>query len=220
MKNFDIYKNMDAINVDLLTEAAGATTWPKRSRYTVNCDGVEIKIQAFFAKIDGKFPKGGVDEYTLAKFNSQHMYMGELYRENGDYPDDDPEITFNQAYYDNPLSKKQMQKRFAFLTAIANLINNQETMEAIAQAATKKKNGTLHVGKEFKIASMGIALPCDAGFALFAKNKDDNTISIYFDLRVSGHGHDCSNLANDFISTPHEGLKLSELIAKSLPTNH
>ena len=122
MGNIDIYKNMDAINVDLLTEAAGATTWPKRSRYTVNCNGVEIKVQAFFSKTDGKFPEGGIDEYAVAKYHSQHMYMGALYRENGDYPEDDPEITFEDAYY-NALNQEQLQKRIAFFTAIANLIN-------------------------------------------------------------------------------------------------
>jgi hypothetical protein len=146
--------------------------------------------------------------------------MGELYRENGDYPEDDSKITFEDAYYNYPLSEDQVQKRYAFFTAIANLINNQETMEAIAQVATKKKNGTLHIGREFKIASMGIASRVPCGYALFAINKDDNTISIYFDLRTMGHGNDYSYWTNDFITTPHEGLKLSELIAKSLPTNH
>ena len=220
MENFNVYKNMDAINVDMLTEAAGATTWPKRSRYKVNCNGVEFKINAFFAKIDGKFPKGGLDEYTMAKYHSQHRYMGDLYRENGDYPEDDPEITYEDAYYNNPLSEDQEQKRYAFFTAIANLINNQETMEAIAQMATKKKNGTLHVGRGFKIASMGIAVRFPGGYGLFANNKDDNTITICFDARTLGHGNDYTYLTNDFISTHHEGLKLSELIAKSLPTNH
>lgn len=214
MENFNIYKNIDTMDIDLLTAAAGTTEWPKRKRYTVNCNGVDIKVLAFFTNYHEQIMKrSGVDEYTYVKYECQHMYGGDLYREDGVFPEDDPEITREAA--NTFLSKQQIEKRMAFITAIANLINNQETMEAIVQAAKKKKNGELHKGQVLKIASAGVAGVFGGGYVLFATNRDATTLSIAVESNVwNGFGHDF--FMNDFVSIPHEGLKISELIAKSL----
>jgi hypothetical protein len=53
------------------------------------------------------------------------------------------------------------------------------------------------------------------GYVIFAKNRDATTISIEADCNCwNAFIHDF--YINDFVSTPHEGLKLSELIAESL----
>ena len=218
MENFNIYKNIDTMDIDLLTAAAGTAEWPKRKHYTVNCNGVDIKVLAFFTNYHEKImERGGVDEYTYVKYQCQHEYKGDLYREDGIFPEDDPEITYEASIAF--LSKQQIEKRMAFITAIANLINNQETIEAIVQAAKKKKNGELHKGQVLKIASSGVVNVLGGGYVLFATNRDATTLSIAVDSNCwNGFVYDF--FMNDFVSIPHEGLKLSELIAKSLPTNH
>ena len=214
MENFKIYENIDKIDVDVLTKAAGTTAWPTKRRYTVDCNGVIIKISAFYGDYYKKISRGSRDEHTLVKYFSQHTFGLSLYRADGNYPADDPEITYATAC--TKLTSKQVNKRVAFITAIANLINNQETMEAIAYAAKKKKNGELHKGAVVKIASAGLVDVLDGGFILSATNKDAHIITLDLDAFWWRGCDGYEFLLNDFVSTPHEGLKLSELIAESL----
>ena len=220
MENFKIYENMDSIDVNVLTEAAGVKTWPKGKRYVVDCNGVEVKIQTSYTKIDEKFPNIGYYSYVAIGT----IYRRELRRDeirwetNGEPQYADPMFDMS-VVQKHKLDKKQLQQRIEFITAVANLINNQEAMEAIVQAATKKKNGTLHKGRVLKIASTGISGLFPYVYALVARNKDDHTITITFEDVTCNEG-DNDLWAKDFVSTPHEGLKLSEAIAKSLSVNN
>lgn len=216
MENFKIYENMDSMNVEVLTKGAGAKTWPKGKRYMVNCNGVEIKIQTFYTKMDEKLPRGGYDAYAaIDSIYRRELRPDEIRWETDGEPQYSEPMFNKDAIRDKRLSEEQVKERLAFITAVANLINNQEAMEAIVQAATKKKNGTLHKGRVLKIASSGIAGIFTDVSALVARNKDDKTIAITFE-DVNCKEGDNALWANDFVSTPHEGLKLSELIAESL----
>lgn len=217
MGNFKIYENMDSMNVGVLTEAAGTNKWPKGKRYVVNCNGNEIKIQTFYNKIEEKLPtEYGYDAYVaIGTIYRRELSNDEIrWETNGEPQYADPMFDL-KVIEEHRLSKKQVQQRVEFITAVANLINNQEAMEAIVKAATKKKNGTLHKGRVLKIASTGIAGMMPYVYALVARNKDDRTISITFEEVTCKEG-DNELWDNDFVSTNHEGLKLSEAIAKSL----
>ena len=83
------------------------------------------------------------DAYAAIK----SIYVRELTKEeicwesNGESQFADPRFNTKELSH---LTEEQVQKRKDFIIAIANLINNQETMNAIVEAAAKKKNGTLH----------------------------------------------------------------------------
>ncbi len=210
MKNFKIYEKMGELDISKLTEQAKASKWPKGKRYTVNCNGVEIKIQTYFSnaaeKTDGWI---GYDAYTAI----ESMYARELTREEilwehtGPQYDEPRFDTDNLTYLD----KEQLKKREDFIISIANLINNQETMEAIVNAATKKKNGTLHKNRVLKIASSSVTFLWNSVYAIVARAKTDTSLSVTFEPVLCKPG-DNEVWANDFISTYHEGLAVSEAI--------
>ena len=210
MNNFSIYDRLDSLDISRLANAAGITNWPKGKRYTINCNGVEIKVQTYLAKAEEKMPSFGYDAYSAI----ESMYVRELRREeilwenNGEPQYADPQFNTKEL---TRLSAEQIQKRTDFIIAIANLINNQETMDAIVQAATKKKNGTLHKNRVVKIACAGVSDSIDRVYAIVARAKTDNTMSITFEDVLCRPG-DNEVWANDFISTYHEGLPVSEAI--------
>lgn len=210
MNNFLIYNRLDSLDISKLVNAAGITNWPKGKRYMVNCNGVEIKVQTYLAKAGEKMPEYGYDAYSAI----ESMYVRELRREeilweyNGEPQFADPRFNTKEL---TRLSDEQIQKRTDFIIAIANLINNQETMDAIVQAAAKKKNGTLHKNRVVKIACAGISDSLDRVYAIIARAKTDNTMSITFE-EVLCRPEDNGVWANDFVSTYHEGLPVSEAI--------
>ena len=210
MNNFSIYDRLDSLDISRLANAAGITNWPKGKRYTVNCNGVEIKVRTYLAKAGEKMPDFGYDAYSAI----ESMYVRELSREeilwenNGEPQYADPQFNTKDLTW---LSDEQIQKRTDFIIAIANLINNQETMDAIVQAAAKKKNGTLHKNRVVKIACAGVSDSIDRVYAIVARAKTDNTMSITFEDVLCRPG-DNVVWANDFISTYHEGLPVSEAI--------
>ena len=210
MNNFLIYDRLDSLDISKLVNAARIMNWPKGKRYTINCNGVEIKVQTYLAKAEEKMPSFGYDAYSAI----ESMYVRELRREeilwenNGEPQYADPQFNTKEL---TRLSAEQIQKRTDFIIAIANLINNQETMDAIVQAATKKKNGTLHKNRDVKIACAGVSDSIDRVYAIVARAKTDNTMSITFEDVLCRPG-DNEVWANDFISTYHEGLPVSEAI--------
>ena len=206
MNNFSIYDRLDSLDISRLANAAGITNWPKGKRYTVNCNGVEIKVQTYLAKAGEKMPGFGYDAYSAI----ESMYVRELSREeirwenNGEPQYADPQFNTKDL---TRLSDEQIKKRTDFIIAIANLI----TMDAIVQAAAKKKNGTLHKNRVVKIACAGVSDSIDRVYAIVARAKTDNTMSITFEDVLCRPG-DNEVWANDFISTYHEGLPVSEAI--------
>ena len=210
MANFSVYDKLDNLDITKLTAYVKKMEWPKGKRYTVNCNGVEIKVQTYLAKAGEKMPGFGYDAYSAI----ESMYVRELSREeilwenNGEPQYADPQFNTKDLTW---LSDEQIQKRTDFIIAIANLINNQETMDAIVQAAAKKKNGTLHKNRVVKIACACVSDSIDRVYAIIARAKTDNTMSITFEDVLCRPG-DNEVWANDFISTYHEGLPVSEAI--------
>ena len=210
MASFSVYDKLDSLDITKLTASVKKMEWPKGKRYTVNCNGVEIKVQTYLAKAGEKMPGFGYDAYSAI----ESMYVRELSREeiqwenNGEPQYADPQFNTKDLTW---LSDEQIQKRTDFIIAIANLINNQETMDAIVQAAAKKKNGTLHKNRVVKIACAGVSDSIDRVYAIIARAKTDNTMSITFEDVLCRPG-DNGVWANDFISTYHEGLPVSEAI--------
>ena len=210
MCNFSIYDKLDSLDISKLATAAKSATWPKGKRYTVNCNGIEFKIQTYLAKAGEDMPLFDYDAYAAI----QSMYVRELTKEeirwesNGEPQFADPRFNTKELSH---LTDEQVQKRKDFIVAIANLINNQETMNAIVEAAAKKKNGTLHKNRVVKIACAGATDFLDRVYAIVARAKTDNTMSITFEDVLCKPG-DNEVWANDFISTYHEGLPVSETL--------
>ena len=66
-----------------------------------------------------------------------------------------------------------------------------------------------------KIASSGIACGGDRVYAIVAKAKNDLTMSVLFDDVLCRSG-DNEVWANDFVSTYHDGLIVSEAMKAAL----
>ena len=210
MKNFTIYSRMNSVNVPALTKIAKASDWPKGKRYTVNCNGVEIKVQTYLAKAEEKMPAYGYDAYAAI----DSMFVRELRQEeilwvtNGEKQYAEPRFNIDEL---TKLNDEQLEERKAFMVAIANLINNQETMEAIVQAAAKKKNGTLHKNRIVRIACSGVADSYNRVYAIVARAKTDTTMAITFEGVLCKPG-DNEVWVNDFVSTYQQGLLVSEAL--------
>ena len=207
-ENFNLYKDFKKIDTEKLAKSAGSTKGPKGKRYTVKLNGKEFKIQTYLAKAAESIPSYGYDAYEAI----ESIYVREL------RPDEIRWETDGQPQYADPefntkelkrLDPEEFKQRSDFIVAVANLINNQETMEAIVAAATKKKNGTFYKGRVVKIASSGIADGTDRVYAIVARAKNDLTMSVTFEDVLCRDG-DNEVWANDFVSTYHDGLIVSE----------
>ena len=202
------------LNISKLQESVKSVAWPKGKRYTVNCNGVEIKIQTYLAKVEENFPIYGYDAYAaIASMYARELSDDEIRWENDGEPQySNPE--FNTKVLSR-LTEAQLEKRKGFLMAIANLINNQATMDAIVQAAAKKKNGTLHKNRVVKIACSGITGYCDRVYAIVGRAKTDTSMSITFEEVLCKPG-DNEVWAKDFISTYHKDLPVSEVLKSAM----
>ena len=120
MNNFLIYDRLDSLDISKLVNAARIMNWPKGKRYTINCNGVEIKVQTYLAKAEEKMPSFGYDAYSAI----ESMYVRELRREeilwenNGEPQYADPQFNTKEL---TRLSAEQIQKRTDFIIAIKEL---------------------------------------------------------------------------------------------------
>ena len=187
-ENFNLYKDFKKIDTEKLAKSAGSTKWPKGKRYTVKLNGKEFKIQTYLANAADSIPSYGYDAYEAI----ESIYVREL------RPDEIFWETDGQPQYADPEFNTKELKRL-----------DPETMEAIVAAATKKKNGTLYKGRVVKIASSGIADGTDRVYAIVARAKNDLTMSVTFEDVLCRDG-DNEVWANDFVSTYHDGLIVSE----------
>ena len=206
--NFKLYENMAELNIDKFAEIAKSTDWPKGKRYTVNCGKTEFKVQTYFGK--GSVPECGYDAYSAI----ETIYVRQLSEKEIHWEHEGPQYAdpaFNRAELEY-LDENEVERRIKFIRAVSNLINNQATMEAISTAAVKKKNGTLYKNRVLKIASSGIANGYRSVYAIVARAKTDTSLSITFEEQMCSEPQDNEVWANDFISTIHEGLPITEAL--------
>ena len=207
-ENFKIYENMAELDIDKLAEFTKNNDWPKGKRYTVTCDGVEFKVQTYLGKSED--PTMGSDAYSAIKtIYRRQLKEKEIFWEHEGPQFDDPKFDSGAL---SRLSEAEFERRMRFIKAIGNLINDQPTMEAIVAAATKKKNGTLYKNRVLKIASSGIADFYGYVYAIVARAKTDTALSITFEELRCMEVEDNEKWANDFISTVHEGLPVTNAL--------
>lgn len=214
MANFELYKNMGDLRLEEVVAAAGTSTWPKNKRYTVTHNGIEFKVSTYWSKgNEEEFGLGCYDAYTAI----ESVYTPELppekilWENNGEPQYLPPEFDTHELSY---LDEDVVKSRSDFFAAVANLLNDQPRMEAIVAAAAKKKNGTLHRNRVLKLASSGVAAT-DSVYALVARSKNDTSMSILLE-KMRCYPGDNELWAKDFISTPHDGLRITEAIRKML----
>ena len=214
MADFTIYQDMGTKDFTEFFAAAGGTAYPKNKRYTVVSKGKTFKVGTYWAKGEEKIESYGYDAYSAI----DSVYVRELRREeirwetNGEPQYAEPQFDWNKLV---KLDDDELQRRINFLGAVANLLNDEATMEAIVDAAVKKKNGTFYKGRVLKLACSGIADNYDSVYALVARAKDDTSMSIVIE-KVKCRIGDNDLWANDFISTSHEGLRITEALKKIL----
>jgi len=212
MQKFSIYDKIDELDINKLKATIDKMEWPKGKRFTVYCDGIEFKIQTNLSKAVNIMPEWGYDAYkAMNSMYCRQFSEDEIRWETDGSPQyDEPRFNRDELSY---LNNKQIKTRRDFIIAISNLINNQETMEAIVEAATKKKDGTLHKNRLTRIACSGISNSNNSIYAIVARPKTDTSMSVVFDEVICRPG-DADIWANDFISTYHEGLPVSEALKK------
>lgn len=215
MANFELYKNMGDLRLEEVVAAAGTSTWPKNKRYTVTHNGIEFKVSTYWSKGNkGELGDGDYDAYAAI----ESVYIPEIppeqirWENNGEPQYLPPQFDTHKLSY---LDEDVVKSRFDFLAAVANLLNDQPTMEAIVATAAKKKNGTLHKNRVLKLACSGVADCMNSVYALVARAKSDTSISILLEETRCYPG-DNELWAEDFISTPHDGLRITEAIRKML----
>lgn len=217
MSQIPVYRKMDDLDVDKLTELAGNADWPKGKRCSVKCGKFELKAQTYLSKADGK-----IDVPFSASFDAYEA----LCRLRDELTDTEIDLRY---YFDStypheprfmtkglePLNREQFEKRKKFIIAIANLLSDPKTMEAIIEAAPKKANGTFHKNRVMKIACSGLADYWNGVFAIVGRTKTDTTMSIVFEKYTCRVG-DKELWENDFISTYRPGLPVSEALQSIL----
>lgn len=217
MDNFEIYKDMGNLDFTEFFAVAGGCNWPKNKRYTVISKGITFKVGTYWSKGDEKIWSWGYDAYSAI----DSVYIRELsweeigWETNGEPQYAEPRFNEEKLVL---LDQAEWKRRAEFLAAVANLLNDQITMEAIVEAAVKKKNGTLNRNRALKLACSGIANGLNQVFALVARPKTDTSMSIVVEDVRSKPG-DNELWANDFISTPHDGLRITEALKNMIKCN-
>lgn len=208
MEKFKLYENMDEM---ITEEFVKDSKWPKKNnKYTVNCNGVEITVKTDFKGSENIIPDFCYDAYAAMKSMYRRQLTDDeiMWENNGEPQYDDPQFDIDNL---KSLEAEQIKKRADFTAVIANLLDNQETIEAIVHAAAKKKNGTLYKNRVLKVACSGFTYDWDGIYAIYAKAKSDNLLTLTFDRILCKPG-DAEAWENDFVSTYHEGLLVSEAL--------
>lgn len=218
-KKFNIYEAIDRLDLTPLFDKAKTApgVWPKGKKFKVVLNGTEFAVTTYFSKAQEKTE----DLYGVRDAAAELKNMKTREEVVEEIREKDPNHRTDAEYYataafrnESPrLDDDQLDLRRNFIAAVANLITDQKTMEAIAVAAQKKKNGTLHKGRVQKIALSGIADGACIVYAIVARNKTDTSISITFEDFTSKPG-DLDEWNSDFISTYHADLPISEALAK------
>lgn len=209
-KLIPIYRNLDNVDLSKLMNDTKNIDWPKNSKYIVNVDGIEFTVKTGFRKAKNNFsPMFYIYKYDAYSAMTNMISTGEaacdyLYAK---YIFDKTKLA--------PLSSDQYDLRNKFIVIIANLINNQETIEEIVKFAPKKKDGTLHRGKLTKIACTGLARDYNNILALLGRAETSTSMSIVLEGKDVTDG-DIKLWESDFISTYHNGLKISDLLKDSV----
>ncbi len=214
MEKFSLHENMDKLDSELVINFANNAGWPKGKRYTVDCNGVKIKLQTYFPKENWQshISYGAYDAHAaIEAFYRRQLSPQEIGWENDGSPQYDmPE--FNRDAL-TCLTREQIETRTAFAVMIANLINNQETMEAIAKAAVKKKDGTLNKNRIIRIAGCGMSNGSDGISAIVARPASDTSLSVKYDYVKCKPG-DNDIWKEDFISTYQDGAFVKKALGK------
>ena len=212
MGDFNIYSRMGELDFSTIIDAAKAKTWPKGKRCSVEIGKNTLKAQTYFNNVDEELIWGCFDAYkAIDTLFCRELSVEEvMWETNGEPQYADPQFDTDKL---ERLGEEEVKRRIDFIRAVANLINNPETLEAIINAAPKKKNGTFYKNKKMFIASSGVAGHKDSVYAIFGHTKTDTQISIKFEDIPCKIG-DNEKWADDFISTYHEGLAVSEEIKK------
>lgn len=218
-RSFGIYEKLDTLDLTPLYNAAktAAGVWPKGKKFKVSIGKTEFAVSTYFSKSQEK-AEGidyGRDAATeLKNMKTREEVVAEILERDPNRRTDAADYATAAFRNSSPvLTDEQIKHRLDFIAAVAYLISDQKTMEAIAANAQKKKNGTLHKGRVQKIALSGIADGSNTVYAIVARNKTDTSISITFEDFTSKPG-DLDEWNSDFISTYHADLPISEALAK------
>lgn len=215
---FNLYENIDKIDVTELKRAAGLNetgeiVWPKGEKYKVQVAGKQFQVATSVVKLDERV-KGDYDAYTaLSTMLSRDEVVSIIQKEdpNGDT---DADVFATAEFLPGlpKLTKDEVEQRRAFTAVIVTLLSDQKTMELIADSMPKKKNGFLYKGRIFKIGLTGLADSNENEMMeIVAKSKDDTNILISVTKRYTSPD-ELDAWKQDFISTYHEGLPVSEVL--------
>ena len=215
-KFFNIYENIDAIDPAELKRAAGLkdpekVTWPKGKKYKVALGGKECSVTTYFSGAEGS-AYGQYDAYTaLSTMMTRDEVVDRMWKEDPNGGSDAVNYAYAEFLPGLPeLTKEEKEHRQAFTAAILTLLSDQKTMEVIAECAPRKKNGLFHKGRVFKIGLTGFADKySNELIEIVGRSKDETKLSV----TITGRNTSPDELEawnQDFISTYHEGLPISE----------
>lgn len=212
MGDFKFYSNMSNLDFSPLIDSVKDQPLQKIKKCRTTINGVELKAQTNF----------NLDDLDMDRwlYYDAHDAINSIYRKRLEAFDFDTRGIFPNPLkaqygpnfdYDKltHLSLEESSRRKEYILSVAKFINNKETMEAIINAAAKKKNGTYSKNKKILIASSGLASFSYLVYAIYGIPKSDTHLSIRMEWIESNIG-DNEKWDNDFISTYHEGLPLSE----------
>lgn len=223
-KFFNIYENIDRINPADLKRAAGIKNpekleWPKGKKYKVQLSGQECTVTTSFARLDERVD-GNLDAFSaLSTMMTREEVEARIWKE-------DPNARSDAVYYAQPeflpglpeLTEDEKERRRAYTAAILTLLSDQKTIEFLAECAPRKKNGLFHKGRVFKIGLTGFAdRYSNELLEIVGKSKDETKLTISIVGR-STSPDELDEWNNDFISTYHEGIPISEAFAKVFET--
>lgn len=213
--SFNIYENMSKVDLTGFIAEVETSKFPSSKEYKVMINGKEFQVKTTWPKRMKRFD-ACFDAYNAidTMFSKEEVEDAIIEMDPGMHSDAfmfaQPEFNWNVCI---KLGEDEIEKRMAFLSAVANLIDDQKTIEAIAQAAEKKKNGSFYKGRVMKIASSGLAFGYSCVYAIVGRvtSDYDMTITCY---ETSCKPGDNAKWEKDFISIPHDGLRITEMLRK------
>ena len=221
---FKLYENIDKIDPTELKRVAGIkdpekVVWPKGKKYKVQLGGTECSVTTSFTRLEDRVD-GTLDAFTaLSTMLTRDEVVERMWKEDPNGHTDAVDYAYAEFLPGIPtLSSEEIEHRRAFTAAVLTLLSNQETMEAIAECAPRKKNGLFHKGRIFKIGLTGLAEKYSSELIeIVGKSKDETKLTI----SVLGRNTSPDELEawnQDFISTYHAGLPISEALKKVYKT--
>ena len=201
----DLYTDPSKIDIDALWLAVGFRddkNYPEDKTHTVVLNGKQFRIIIGLKRTLKRLNPniiGYAAEKEYKTMLSREEVRAKIEEEDPNWHTDAADYATAQFICKNRLSDDEILRRFSFLKTVGIRLSDQDTLEALADFAPKKKDGSFDRRSTLRIASSMVAMESNIVYEIVGHAKDDDLLSVTFEAEHVNPSN-LEKTQNDFVS--------------------